>query len=120
VLLVRSFANLQNQALGISGSGVVTAAISLNQEKYAAPQLQMAFFTKAEEAMRRLPGVSEVAISDTIPPGGYRRNQIFSIIAVDGRAAPSGGTGGMVSWRIVTPEYFNALEIPIVRGHAFT
>lgn len=120
VLLVKSFANLQNQALGISSRGVVTAAISLNREKYATPQLQMAFFTRAEEAMRRLPGVSEVAISDTIPPGGYRRNQIFSIIAVDGRPAPSGGTGGMVSWRMVTPEYFKALDIPIVRGHGFT
>ena len=120
VLLVRSFANLQNQALGMRGSGVLTAAISLNRERYATPQLQMAFFTKAEQAMRRLPGVSEVAVSDTVPPGGYRRNQIFSIVAVDGRPASSGGTGGMVSWRIVTPEYFKALGIPIVKGHGFT
>lgn len=120
VLLVRSFSNLQNQSLGMQSRGVVTAAISLNRERYATPQLQMDFFMRAEEAMRRLPGVSEVAVSDTVPPGGYRRNQIFSIIAIDGRPAPSGGTGGMVTWRLVTPEYFAALDIPIVRGRGFT
>jgi len=120
MLLVRSFANLRNQALGMNSHGVLTLAISLNREKYAAPQSQMLFFTKAEEAMRRLPGVSDVAVSDTVPPGGYRRNQIFSVIAVDGQAAPSGGTGGMVTWRLVTPEYFKALNIPIVRGRGFT
>jgi len=118
--LVRSFANLQNQALGMQSQGVLTAAISLNREKYAQPESQMTFFTQAEEALRRLPGVSLVAISDTVPPGGYHRNQIYSIIAVDGRPAPSGETGGMVTWRRVTPDYFRALSIPIIRGQDFT
>jgi len=120
VLLVRSFANLQNQAIGMQSSGVMTASISLNRERYATSQLQMGFFTKAEDSIKRLPGVSEVAVSDTVPPGGYRRSQIFSIIAVDGRPAPSGETGGMVTWRLVTPEYFKALDISIVRGRGFT
>ncbi len=119
-LLVRSFANLQNQALGMQSRGVLTAGISLNREKYATPQIQMAFFTQAENAFRRLPGVSLVAVSDTVPPGGYCRDQIYSIIAVDGRPAPSGATGGMVTWRWITPGYFNALDIPIVRGTGFS
>jgi len=119
-LLVRSFANLQNQALGMRSHGVLTAAIALNREKYAKPPLRMAFSTQAEEALRRLPGIRLVAVSDTMPPGGYHREQIFSIMAVDGRPAPSGATGGMVTWRMVTPEYFKALEIPIVRGQGFT
>jgi putative ABC transport system permease protein len=119
VLFVRSFANLQNQALGMQSRGVLTAGISLNREKYATPQLQMTFFTQAEAALLRLPGVSQIASSDTIPPGGYHHDQIFSVIAVDGRAAPGGATGGMVTWRWVTPGYFNALDIPIIRGSGF-
>ena len=118
-LLVRSFANLQSEALGMHTRGVLTASISLNREKYSTPQAQMDFFTRAGEALRRLPGVSLVAISDTIPPAGYYHDQIYSNIAVDGRAAPTGETGGMVAWRWVTPEYFNALDIPILRGTGF-
>jgi len=118
-LLVRSFAILQNQSLGMQSRGVLTAAISLNREKYATPQAQMAFFTQAETALRHLPGVSLVAVSDTVPPGGYQHDQIFSIIAVDGRPPQTGATGGMVTWRWITPAYFNALDIPIVRGSAF-
>ncbi len=118
-LLVRSFANLQNEALGMHTRGVLTASISLNREKYATPQAQMDFFTRAGEALRRLPGVSLVAVSDTIPPGGFHHDQIYSNIAVDGRPAPTGETGGMVTWRWVTPAYFNALDIPIVRGSGF-
>ena len=119
-LLVRSFANLQNQALGIQTHGVITAAISLNREKYATPQSQMTFFAQVETALHRLPGVSLVAISDTIPPGGYHHDQIYSIIGVDGQPAPTGATGGMVTWRWVTPGYFNALDVPIVRGPGFS
>jgi len=120
MLLLRSFANLQNQALGMNSHGVLTAALSLNREKYATPQLRKEFFSEAEAALRRLPGVSEVAIADTMPPGGYQHDQIFSIMEVAGRPAATGGTGGMVQWRMVTPEYFKALDIPIVRGAGFT
>lgn len=120
MLLVRSFANLQNQALGMNSHGVLTAAISLNREKYATRQSQKEFFTEAEAALRRAPGVSEVALADTMPPGGYQHDQIFSIMEVAGRPAATGGTGGMVQWRMVTPEYFKALDIPIERGAGFT
>ena len=119
-LLVRSFANLQNQALGMQSHGVLTAAISLNPKRYATPQLQKSFFLQAEAAARLLPGVTDLAISDTVPPGGYHREQIYSVIAVDGRPAPTGGTGGMVTWRLVSPDYFKALGIPIVRGQGFS
>ena len=118
-LLVRSFAHLQTEPLGLQTHGVVTAAISLNRHRYTTPQKQMQFFLQVEQELRRLPGVSAVGLSDTVPPGGYHRDHIFGIISVDGRAPMTGGTGGMVTWRYVTPDYFKALDIPIVRGRAF-
>jgi predicted permease len=119
VLLVRSFINLQAQALGMQTRGVLTASVSLNRDRYATPQSHMNFFTQTEAALRRLPGVSAIGLSDTMPPGGYRHEQIFSNMAVAGRPAPTGETGGMVTWRWVTPAYFKALDIAIVRGQNF-
>jgi predicted permease len=119
-LLVRSFINLQSQPLGIQSRGVLAASISLNRYRYTTPQAQMQFFLQAESALRRLPGISEVGIGDTAPPGGFQRDQIYSVISVAGQPPLTGGTGGMVVWRWVTPEYFKALDIPVLRGQSFT
>lgn len=119
-LLVRSFTNLQTQNMGVGTRGVVTAAISLNRYRYVTPQAQMQFFLRAEAAVRRLPGVLAVGVSDSLPPGGFHHDQIYSNIALAGRPAPSGETGGMVAWRWVTPDYFGALGIPMVRGRNFS
>lgn len=118
-LLLHSFTCLQTQALGMQVHGVLTASISLNRERYKTPQAQMDFFIRAKRELSRLPGVSLVALSDTVPPGGFRQEQIYSNIAVEGRPHAVGGTGGMVAWRWVTPEYFNALDIPIQLGRGF-
>jgi predicted permease len=41
-------------------------------------------------------------------------------MAVEGRPPMTGATQGMVAWRWVTPDYLQALDIPIVRGRGFT
>jgi len=119
-LLLRSFSNLEDQKIGMRTQGVLAVRIPLPRYRYTTAQKRMEFFLQAERAMRRLPGVLTVGMSDTLPPGGTHDRQIFSIIAVEGQPQTSGGTGGMVAWRWVTPEYFTSLDIPILRGLAFT
>jgi hypothetical protein len=80
----------------------------------------MAFFQRLERNLRYGPGVEALAISDSLPPGGYHRDQVYASLRVEGRAAPITGTGGTVDSRRVTPEYFRALQIPIVEGQGFT
>ncbi|WP_263353739.1 ABC transporter permease [Acidicapsa acidisoli] len=119
-LLVRSFWNLQNQSLGIRTRSVLTASISLGRQKYDTNQKQMQFFLQAESALRRLPGITVVAVSDSLPPSGWHRESVLNVMAVSGSSREKSGTGGMVAWRWVTPEYFRALEIPIEQGQNFT
>jgi len=124
-LLIRSFWNLERQDLGMSTRSILTAGIVLGQARYATAQQQMQFFTEAEAALRRLPGVTRVAISDSLPPSGAHRESIFERFVVGGRPQSAGaidgagGTGGMVAWRWVTPDYFRALQISIERGRGF-
>ena len=118
-LLLRSFQNVQEQHLGMQTGGGFTVKIALPGFRYDTSQKQMDFYLQAEAAIRRLPGIHAVAISDSVPPGGSQGGR-WSDLAVDGKPHPEQGTGGSVAERTVTPDYFHSLNIPIVRGRNFT
>jgi hypothetical protein len=80
----------------------------------------MDFYLRAETALRRLPGIRAVAITDSVPPGGWQGAYRYSDLATEDNPHPTPGTGGTVVSRWVTPDYFRALDIPIVRGRGFS
>jgi predicted permease len=117
-LLLRSFHNIEEQDLGMQTGGVLTANISLSRQSSSTQQKIMDFFTRAEAALRRLPGVSTVAVADSLPLTERGRHW-YSVMAIAGRPPIPAGSD-IVFTRSVTPGYFRALEIPIVRGRGFT
>jgi putative ABC transport system permease protein len=119
-LLLRSLSNLQSAPLGLDAQNVLTETISLGAYRYPAPAQQIAFFDELLARLRHLPGLTAIALSDTLPPSGAMRSTIYSAIEVTGRPRPIEETGGMVGWRAVTPDYFSALGITILRGREFT
>jgi predicted permease len=119
-LLAHSFWNIERQSLGMNAENIVTAAISLGQTSYPTQESQMAFFQRLERNLRYGPGITAFAISDSLPPGGFHRDSVYASLRVEGRPALASGTGGTVAWRWVTPEYFRALQIPMVQGQGFT
>jgi putative ABC transport system permease protein len=119
-LLLRSLSNLQSAPLGLEAQNVLTETISLGAYRYPVLPQQIEFFDELLARLQRLPGATAVALSDTLPPSGAMRSTIYSAIEVTGRPRPTEGTGGMVGWRAVTPDYFSALGITIVRGREFT
>jgi putative ABC transport system permease protein len=119
-LLFRSYLNLNSQQLGMRTESVVTASISLGQNAYATPERQMAFFQQLQRNLRYGPGINAVALSDSLPPGGDHHDQIYASIRVDGKPKFTNGTGGMVAWRWISPDYFRVLNIPMVQGTGFT
>jgi putative ABC transport system permease protein len=68
-LLVRSFVNLAQVDRGLNSRGVVTAWITFSKdlEESAARTATAAVL---EDGVRQLPGVSQVALSAGLPPGG--------------------------------------------------
>jgi putative ABC transport system permease protein len=118
-LLLRSLWNLENAPLGMRADSVLTASITLGRQSYPTPERQQAFFEELERRLSGVPGVTALALSDSLPPSGNTHSMIYSLIDVEGRARAGEGTGGMVVWRSVTPAYFTALGIPITRGRAF-
>jgi predicted permease len=119
-LLARSFENLAGQNLGLETHGVLSARIALPGFRYNTGQKKMEFYLRVEEALKRLPGIRAVGFSDSLPPGGWQNDERFANLAPEGKPFPAPGTGGSVVSRGVTPDYFRALNIPIVRGRNFT
>jgi putative ABC transport system permease protein len=117
--LLRSLWKLQNAPTGMETENVLTEQISLGNQNYKQAAQQFAFFTDLEALLRRFPGITSVALSDSIPPAGQMRSTILAAVEIAGRPALAEGTGGPVGWRAVTPDYFSALTIPILEGRAF-
>jgi predicted permease len=118
-LLLRSFAKIEAQNLGIETGGVLTMRVALPWSRYNTSQKVMEFYLQLESALRRLPGTRAVGITDSVPPGGSQSFR-YSDLVVEGKAPTPAGTGGSVAGRMVTPDYFRALNIPMLRGRNFT
>lgn len=121
LLFLHSLHNLQTQPLGINAENVVTAQVTLGQQKYSSAAARLAFFQQLENNLKTQPGVSAVALSDSLPPTEPARTMPFIALHADGETPlnPEQGIGGIVGWRSVTPEYFSVLGIPLLRGRAF-
>jgi predicted permease len=119
-MLVRSFWNLEQQNLGLQTRNVLLVHVPLNHERY--PSGYLDFYLRAEVALRALPGVTAVGMSDSVPPDGdsWHGGTRYSELLVPGRERTPPGIGGTVVTRKVTPGYFHVLQIPIVAGAGFT
>lgn len=122
LLLVKSFRNLEAQNLGMQTNDVLAVHVSLAPARYATSAAYMDFFLRAENALRRVPGVSAVGESDSVPPdaSGWHGDMRYPDLVVSGKPRTPAGVGGKVGVRRVTSDYFKALGIPLERGRGFT
>jgi len=111
-LLVRSFGYLMGQRPGFDSTHVMTATVSLQDARYRTADGVARLFDRTLERIRTVAGVERAAAALTLP---YERalNNGFRLVGSD---AP----GQMMNMTYVTPEYFDALRIPVVRGRVFT
>jgi putative ABC transport system permease protein len=119
-LLLRTLSKIESVPLGFAEREVITAQIPLPEHRYRDTARQLAFLQDVEGRLNRVPGVALLALSDTLPPSGSSQATFFASLEISGRPRAAQGTGGMVGWRMVTPNYFPALGISIERGRGFT
>jgi putative ABC transport system permease protein len=121
LLFVRSLRNLETEPLGMNTENIVTAQITLGQQKYSGARERLAFFEELERKLKELPGTGSVALSDSLPPSATARTVPLVALQAEGQPplGPEQGIGGVVGWRSVTPDYFSVLGIPVLRGRTF-
>jgi putative ABC transport system permease protein len=117
-LLVRSAQRLAHVDLGYRSDGVAAIQLDLPRARYPETERHVAFFAALEQRLRAVPGVAAVGATTEPPASGF--NMTFSF-AIEGRPArnPSGREDPQPV-RVVTPEYFRTLAIPLRHGRAFT
>jgi predicted permease len=115
-LVLKSFWLLLQVNTGFNPENVVTAKVDLPVIKYKELYRHAQFASSLVERLTGLPDVHQAAISSSLPfcdapDVGIR---------IDGRAAGANDSGTTANYYQVTPQYFRAMEIPLVRGRFFT
>jgi putative ABC transport system permease protein len=116
-LLMRSFYRLQSMNPGFDPHGILTFRTNLPSAKYKGDEPQAAFYQRALERIRALPGVSAAGAAQIFPLAGD--DYILSFEQIGKPPIPVGNQAS-AAYYAATPGYFAALRIPIKSGRDFT
>jgi predicted permease len=113
-LLIRTLVHLQTLPSGFDSTGVMTARASLDDARFHDPAAFRKLLDESTAAMRQIPGVQHAAAGLSLP---YERSLNSGVTLSDGKEA---GQQVMTGEVYITPDYFGALQIPILSGRSFT
>jgi putative ABC transport system permease protein len=111
-LLIRTFVNLRRVEPGFATRHVLTFQISTTGAAYNTTAKVSDFYRRALERLEGLPGVETAAVTSNLPLATPFRMPFG--IAGQPEYAES------VQFRLITPEYFNVMQIPLQQGRAFS
>ena len=117
-LLLRSFMRMASVELGFDPRGVQTFSLSLPDAKYPQPAQRAAFVESLMGEIARQPGVESAGAIFGMPLTNFRYS--ISMSTLDGRALDNEEQNQRsLQIRVVTPDYFRTMGIPIMQGRAF-
>jgi putative ABC transport system permease protein len=112
-LLIRSYRAYEGTKLGFDEHGVVTGRVSLPFSKYQDPARREAFFQELLGRLGALTGVTAVGSSQGIPFSGW---DVQGGMEAEGKPPLPPGQELISHYMWVTPAYFQAIGVPLVRG----
>src|SRR6266404_3179220 len=116
-LLMKSFARLQNVNPGFNPRNALTFEISLPKMQYSDDASIVRFNNEAQRQIAALPGLQAAGFSTILPLAGTNSDSSF---AIEGRASNDSSPSPDEEKRQVSPNYFRALETPLIKGRFFT
>jgi putative ABC transport system permease protein len=116
-LLAQSLLRLQHVSLGFQPDRLLTFQLSPPRTKYPAEK-SISFYRQLLETLRATAGVRAAAASSGIPfgNGAYTTTPIVTT----GPSPLPPDTAVATDWRVVTPGFFQAMNIPLLRGRDFS
>jgi putative ABC transport system permease protein len=112
-LLIRSFGELRSVDPGFRAGNALTYTLALPTVRYGEAERISLFWEQLAARTRAIPGVTEAGAVNNLPLGGGGMTITFD---VEGRPLPPAGEEPVLQVRVVTPGYFDAMGIPLLRG----
>jgi predicted permease len=116
-LFVRSIIHLQSVDPGYDPERVVAMCIPLNWSKYSSEEQRRRFYTTLLERVEQDPRVLSAAASTKFPLDGTGAWTLP--IRVESLDAEAAGLTRSIDYRVVTPDYFRTVGIPLLEGRLF-
>jgi putative ABC transport system permease protein len=116
MLLMRSYQNLAGTSLGFEEQGILSARLTLPSARYSRPQAKL-FYDELLARLRREAGVTLTASAQGIPFSGWN---LQAEARVEGAPPPKRGEELIAHFQFVTPDYFRAIGVTLLRGRWFT
>jgi len=116
-LFSRSFVKLVKLNPGFRTEGVLVARLFLGQE-YTENYRQVTYFKELTERLRNLPGVSEAGATTVLPMNPFGIDFDVPYHRAE-EIRPTRSAAPKAKFRSITPEYFQALGVPLIQGRGF-
>jgi putative ABC transport system permease protein len=117
-LLGRTLVALQHVQIGFQPDHLLTFQLSPPVAKYPLDSKAALFYESLLESFRALPGARGAAVSSGVPfgQGNYTTTPFTAI----GKSVLPPDTPVPIDWRIVSPDFFHTMNVPLLRGRVFT
>jgi putative ABC transport system permease protein len=115
-LLIRSLLEIESVSPGFRQERVLALDVSLPDARYSEDAQRAAFFRKAVEALRPLPGVEAASAVYCGPLAGRCWGSIYIL---SDRPAPPQADLPNAHWNVAEPGYFRTIGIPLLAGREF-
>jgi predicted permease len=116
-IFLMSLSKIHKVSVGFQPHGLMTASVGLPEHPYDSPAKQVQFVRSVLDRLSGFPDVASAAAIVELPFSGFSGTSSFEI---EGRAKLPGDPGPHGDVREVSPNYFETMGIPLLRGRTFT
>jgi predicted permease len=116
-LFIRTLLRAETLDLGFDAENLLVLTTDLRRHGYDEPRAQ-AFYEELAARFSALPDVRSVSLVRVVPASDL---YLGETLVIEGEEPSAGFTGPLVtSFDVVSPSYFAALQIPVIRGRTFS
>jgi predicted permease len=102
---------------GFQPERILSLNMTLSGTELRKPEQVAQFVARMDDALRQVPGVARAGATSVLP---FTPSISWGAVTIDGYGPPPGEADLQLDQRIVTPDYFSTMGVPLKAGRFFT